>query len=118
MRMATTSITPRRRARRSAAHERRGDRIGIRAADRQPANPVAAALSANVRAAELSRTGVDSAVWLFSRQKITGSRWAAQRLIASCHSPSDDPPSPMKDTATRVWPYRPTPGPCRPWSDR
>ena len=51
-------------------------------------------------------TGVDSAVWLFWMQKIAGSRRAAQRLIASCHSPSDDPPSPMNDTATRFDPSR------------
>ena len=35
-----------------------------------------------------------------------GSRRAAQRLIASCHSPSDDPPSPMSDTTTRCEPSR------------
>jgi len=38
---------------------------------------------------------VDKAIWLFSRQKIAGSLLAAQRLIASCHSPSEEPPSPM-----------------------
>ena len=35
-------------------------------------------------------------------QKTAGRRRAAHRLIASCHSPSDDPPSPMNDTATRA----------------
>src|SRR6266850_190490 len=34
-------------------------------------------------------------------QKIAGRRRAAHRLIASCHSPSEDPPSPMNDSATR-----------------
>ncbi len=71
-----------------------------------PGMPYPSALSAKTRAAELSRTGVESAVWLFSRQKMTGSLRAAQRLIASCHSPSDDPPSPMNESATRACPCR------------
>jgi len=54
-------------------------------------------LSAKTRTAELSRTGVESAVWLFCRQKIAGSFAAAQVLIASCHSPSDEPPSPGRN---------------------
>ncbi len=33
---------------------------------------------------------------------MAGSFPAAQVLMASCHSPSDDPPSPMKDSATRI----------------
>ena len=52
-------------------------------------------LSAKTRTADCSATGVASAVWLFWTQKIAGSFRAAQRLIASCHSPSDVPPSPM-----------------------
>ena len=66
-----------------------------------PAIPYPTALSANTRAAVWSDTGVDSAVWLFSTQKITGSRRTAQKLMASCHSPSDVAPSPINDTATR-----------------
>jgi hypothetical protein len=69
-----------------------------------PGIPYPAAFSANTRTAELSGTGVDSAVWLFSRQKMTGSLRAAHRLIASCHSPSDEPPSPMNATPTRSFP--------------
>lgn len=68
--------------------------------------PYPAALSAKTRAAELSATGVESAVWLFSMQKMAGSFRAAHTLMASCHSPSDEPPSPMNDTATRSAPSR------------
>ena len=32
---------------------------------------------------------------------MAGSFAAAHALMASCHSPSDDPPSPMNDSATR-----------------
>ncbi len=64
------------------------------------------ALSAKTRAAELSATGVDSAVWLFSTQNTAGSLRAAQRLIASCHSPRELPPSPMNENATRPAPSR------------
>ena len=71
-----------------------------------PGTPYPAALSANTRTADWSVSGVESAVWLFSTQKTAGSRRAAQRLIASCHSPSDDPPSPMNETATRPDPSR------------
>ena len=42
-------------------------------------------------------------------QKIAGNRRAAHTLIASCHSPSDDPPSPMNVTATRSLPARRNP---------
>ena len=58
-------------------------------------------MSAKTRTAEFSGTGVDSAVWLFSTQNTAGSLRAAHRLIASCHSPSELPPSPMNEKATR-----------------
>ena len=40
-------------------------------------------------------------------QKMAGSRRAAHRLIASCHSPSDDPPSPINDSAHAPGPFTP-----------
>src|SRR5258708_35539119 len=59
------------------------------------------ALSAKTRTADCSARGVESAVWLFWTQNTAGNLRAAQALMASCHSPRDVAPSPMKEMATR-----------------
>ena len=84
-----------------------GDRVGIGAVDGDARHAVAGGLVGEhahrrliARPASTARSGCSAT------QKIAGSRRAAQRLIASCHSPSDDPPSPMNETATRREPSR------------
>ena len=110
MRIATSSISvgPSPARARSAAHAKAAAiASGSVPSMRDARNAVAGAPCRRRRAPPTDPpTGVDSAVWLFSTQKIAGSRRAAQRLIASCHSPSDDPPSPMNETATRPEPSR------------
>ncbi len=59
-----------------------------------------------MRTADCSFTGVDSAVWLFWTQKTAGSFLTPHALIASCHSPSEEPPSPISEIATRSDPSR------------
>ena len=98
MRMQTSSISagPFPARARSAAHANAAAiRSGSVPSSVIPGIPYPAAFSAKTRTADCSATGVASAVWLFWTQKIAGSLRAAQRLIASCHSPSDVPPSPM-----------------------
>ena len=87
--------------------ERRGDRLGIGAVDRDAGDAVAGRLvreHAHRRLLGDRRRERRLVVLRRRRSPAAGAR--AQRLIASCHSPSDEPPSPMNETATRPVPSR------------
>ena len=57
--------------------------------------------SATWEAERAYSTGVDSAYWLFSQQKMTGSFQTEARFMLSWRTPWLAPPSPKKATATR-----------------
>ena len=86
--------------------ERRRDRVGIGAVERDARDAVAGRLVGEHAHRRLLGDRRRQRGLVVLTQKIAGSRRAAHRLIASCHSPSDDPPSPMNETATRADPSR------------
>jgi hypothetical protein len=108
IRMQTSSISvgPRPRVRGPRPCECSGDRVGIGAVDRDAGNAVAGCLVGEHAHRGLSRTRRRERRLVVLQQKIAGSRARRTALIASCHSPSDEPPSPMNDTATRSRPSR------------
>ena len=81
--------------------EGRRNRVRIGAVDRDARNPVADRLVGKDAHRRLFADRGGQGRLIVLDGKTAGSFRTAQTLMASCHSPSDDPPSPMKHSATR-----------------